>query len=122
MVQMRDPETRDTVMRDQTLWIKEVGDQAAQAADHEFTTGSKLKIEQYNHNHLWSSLVTGLSEGYYTYKGSLTTPRKSSKFSIKNVISFSLIILKILKIYLSILACSETVTWIVGKKILKGMK
>merc|ERR1719295_278329 len=90
MVQMRDPETRQTVMRDQTLWIKEVGDQAAQAADHEFTTGAKLKIEQYNHNHLWSALVTGLSEGYYTYKGSLTTP-----------------------------PCSETVTWIVGKKILK---
>ena len=80
---MRDPETRTMTMRDQTLWIKEVGDQAAQAADHEFTTGTKLVIEQYNHNHLWSSLVTGLSEGYYTYKGSLTTPRKSSKFSIK---------------------------------------
>ena len=75
-------------MRDQTLWIKEVGDQAAQAADHEFTTGAKLKIGQYNHNHLWSALVTGLSEGYYTYKGSLTTPREFSQFNIMNINSF----------------------------------
>ena len=31
-------------------------------------------------------------------------------------------ILKFLKDSLSISACSETVTWIVGKKILKGIK
>ena len=61
--------------RDQTLWIKEVGEQAERAAKHEFVNGEKLTIDQYNHNHLWSALVAGLSEGFYTYKGSLTTPR-----------------------------------------------
>ena len=98
--------------RDQTLWIKEVGEQAERAAKHEFVNGEKLTIDQYNHNHLWSALVTGLSEGYYTYKGSLTTPRKvvNDRF------------LGYHNLYRIFLACSETVTWIVGKKVLKGTR